>query len=150
MVKVYDKFEEVLDVDGAKFNVTIIHRDWNPMPGQEHTMPEGAVWEVLSLAGAGGRPISTSGNCKEEALLTFRRQVRFYTVYGALMNPNRPELKQALADAHQDVEDTIEVWHVGESENGLVEFLCWTPYEYKIYVEDNILPVIVVKKHLGS
>lgn len=113
-------------------------------------MPGGTVWEVLSLNGIGGRPISAGGNCKEKALLTFRRQVRFYTVYGDLMNANHPGLKQALTDAHQDVEDTIEVWHVGESENELVEFLCWTPHEYKIYVEDNILPVRVVEKHLKS
>jgi len=144
MVKVHDQFEEVLVVDDVFFNVALVHRDWNPPEGM--VGPEGTVWTGVSEVL--GKQIVGAAKSKHGALLSLRKQIRFNTLYADLIGI--PGLSDALTAAHKDVEDTIEVWHVGETENGLTEFLCWTSLEYRRYVEDNIIPVRVVEKHLAS
>ena len=142
-MKIHETFSEDLVVDGTTYIVDGLNRDWNPLEGIEP--PPGTVWEAH--VEVDGHILPGAGQSKFEAIKNLRRLIRSHNSFGHLMNTNG--LKDALERAHADVEERIELWHNGETENGLIEFLGWSKQEYTAYVEDNVLPTKEIERFMS-
>lgn len=57
-------------------------------------------------------------------------------------------MAQTRKQTEQEIDDLVEEWHTREGldDISLHEFLGWTKYQYKKYLEENIVPEIIVKE----